>query len=150
VDYLATGKLISGTAETIISGIADGCVEAGCALIGGETAEMPGFYKKGEYDLAGFVVGAVDPKIANKVLDAVEKRLIKPGDQLIGIASSGLHSNGYSLARELFFKTLKWKIDRYVGDFHQTLGEEFMVPTRIYVKAILGLLNIFQLMVLPI
>lgn len=141
LDYLATGKLKVGTAKTIISGISDGCVQAGCALIGGETAEMPGFYHKGEYDLSGFVIGAVNPVSETKVGYLFSGNLIHAGCQLLGVASSGLHSNGYSLVRKLFFNVLKWKIDRYIDEFGRTLGEELLEPTRIYTKIITDLVD---------
>ncbi|MEK7829428.1 MAG: phosphoribosylformylglycinamidine cyclo-ligase, partial [Deltaproteobacteria bacterium] len=101
LDYFATGRLDAKTAAEVIKGIAKGCMEAGCALVGGETAEMPGFYKDGEYDLAGFAVGIADKE---KIIDG---KKIKPGDKIIGLASSGLHSNGYSLARQVIFGKLK-------------------------------------------
>jgi phosphoribosylformylglycinamidine cyclo-ligase len=126
LDYLSTGKLNTKIAAEIIEGIAEGCRQAGCALIGGETAEMPGFYKKNEYDLAGFSVGIVDN---SKIIDGSE---IHVGNKVIGIASSGLHSNGYSLARKICFNVLKLKIDDYVPEFGQTVGEELLTPTKIY------------------
>jgi phosphoribosylformylglycinamidine cyclo-ligase len=126
LDYLAMGKLDVEKAVEIVKGIAEGCKEAECSLIGGETAEMPGFYAEGEYDLAGFVVGIVD---GDHVLEGSE---IAVGNQLIGIASSGLHSNGYSLVRKIFFEQLKMSIDVRVEEFGRTLGEELLEPTRIY------------------
>lgn len=126
LDYLSMGKLETGIATDVIAGIGEGCRQAGCALIGGETAEMPGFYGDSEYDLAGFIVGIVEN---SKIIDGSE---IRVGDQLIGIASSGLHSNGYSLVRKIFFEILKMKIDTYVPEFGQTLGEALLTPTRIY------------------
>lgn len=126
LDYLSMGRLSTTIATEVIEGIADGCKQAGCALIGGETAEMPGFYKENEYDLAGFSVGIVDN---SKIVDGSE---IHVGNKVIGIASSGLHSNGYSLARKLCFDILKLKIDDYVPEFGQTLGEELLTPTKIY------------------
>ncbi len=129
LDYFATGKLRSEKAKDVVFGIAAGCKEAGCALIGGETAEMPGFYEEDEYDLAGFAVGAVEKK------SIIDGSAIKPGDALIGLASSGLHSNGYSLARKVFFGKKKMKINSYVSEFGCTIGEELLKPTRIYVKA---------------
>ena len=130
LDYLSVGKLNTKIAAEIIEGIAEGCRQAGCALIGGETAEMPGFYKKNEYDLAGFSVGIVDN---SKIIDGSE---IHVGNKVIGIASSGLHSNGYSLARKICFDVLKLKIDDYVPEFGQTVGEELLTPTKIYSAAI--------------
>jgi phosphoribosylformylglycinamidine cyclo-ligase len=129
LDYFATGKLLSGKAKEVVSGIAKGCREAGCALIGGETAEMPGFYEAGEYDLAGFSVGVVEKK------EIIDGSAIKEGDAIIGIASSGLHSNGYSLARKVFFEKKRLKIDSHVPELRGTIGEELIKPTRIYVKA---------------
>jgi phosphoribosylformylglycinamidine cyclo-ligase len=135
LDYLAMGKLDSQRAAEIIAGIGEGCKQAKCALIGGETAEMPGFYQGNEYDLAGFVVGAVDN---SKIIDGTE---IRVGHKLIGIASSGLHSNGYSLVRKICFDKLKLKIDAQVPDFDKTLGEELLTPTRIYAETILRLIK---------
>jgi len=128
LDYFAAGKLRSEKAKEVVSGIARGCTEAGCALIGGETAEMPGFYKHDEYDLAGFCVGVVEKK---RIIDG---SAIKEGDALIGISSSGLHSNGYSLARKVFFEKERLKIGSYVPELQSTIGEELLKPTRIYVK----------------
>ncbi len=135
LDYLATGKLKSDTVEQIITGVGEGCIQADCALIGGETAEMPGFYQDGEYDLAGFAVGLVDN---NKIVDGSE---IRPGHQLIGIASSGLHSNGYSLARKICFEVLNLKVESHVPELGKTLGEELLTPTRIYAETIQRLLR---------
>ena len=120
LDYFATGKLKPGVWKDVLKGIVDGCLQAGCALLGGETAEMPGMYAEGEYDLAGFVVGAVDRK---KVIDSSS---VRPGDVLLGIASSGLHSNGYSLVRKIFSKR-RLKKDKKI----------FLEPTHIYVKPFL-------------
>lgn len=129
LDYLATGRLNAGRAALVIEGIVNGCKEAGCSLIGGETAEMPGFYQGGEYDLAGFAVGAVDK---DKIIDGSN---IKEGDAIIGISSTGLHSNGYSLVRKIFFDTRGMNVSAYVQELGTTLGEELLKPTRIYVKA---------------
>jgi phosphoribosylformylglycinamidine cyclo-ligase len=129
LDYFATGKLRSDKAKEVVSGIARGCREAGCALIGGETAEMPGFYEEDEYDLAGFSVGVVEKK------EIIDGSTIKEGDAIIGIASSGLHSNGYSLARKVFFEKKGLKIDSHVPELKVTAGAELIKPTRIYVKA---------------
>jgi phosphoribosylformylglycinamidine cyclo-ligase len=139
LDYLATGKLAPEKAVEIIRGITDGCLEAGCALIGGETAEMPGFYGEGEYDLAGFTVGVVDN---DRIIDG---SAITVGDQVIGIASSGLHSNGYSLARRVFFERMGLTIASTVSGLSRPLGEELLIPTRIYVKSILNLLRDFPI-----
>jgi phosphoribosylformylglycinamidine cyclo-ligase len=130
LDYLSMGKLETRIATDVITGIAEGCRQAGCALIGGETAEMPGFYKHNEYDLAGFVVGLVEN---SKIIDGSG---IHVGDQLIGISASGLHSNGYSLVRKICFEILGLKVDTYVPEFGKTLGEELLTPTRIYSETI--------------
>ena len=130
LDYLSMGKLETKTATDVITGIGEGCLRARCALIGGETAEMPGFYKDNEYDLAGFVVGLVEN---NKIIDGSG---IHVGDQIIGISSSGLHSNGYSLVRKVCFELLGLKVDTHVPEFGRTLGEELLTPTRIYSETI--------------
>jgi phosphoribosylformylglycinamidine cyclo-ligase len=135
LDYLATGKLKTGTVTDIVSGIGEGCMQAGCALIGGETAEMPGFYRDNEYDLAGFAVGMVDNE---KIVDGSE---IRPGHQLIGIASSGLHSNGYSLVRKICFEVLGLKVDSHVPELGKSIGEELLTPTRIYAETIQSLIR---------
>jgi len=129
LDYFATGKLEPEKAVMVVDGIATGCREAGCALIGGETAEMPGFYQEGEYDLAGFAVGVVDRE---KMINGAN---IGEGDTLIGLASNGLHSNGYSLVRKVFFERGKIDVSTYVPQLKSTLGDELLRPTRIYVKA---------------
>jgi phosphoribosylformylglycinamidine cyclo-ligase len=134
LDYMATGKLEPGRVEEVVSGVAEGCKESGCALIGGETAEMPDFYAKGEYDLAGFAVGVLEKK---RIIDG---RHIRRGDVLIGLHSSGIHSNGYSLVRKIFFKELRWKVGRRVDELGCTLGEELLKPTRIYARAVAALL----------
>jgi phosphoribosylformylglycinamidine cyclo-ligase len=139
LDYIATGYLTPEKVEMIIKGIVEGCCQAGCALIGGETAEMPDFYAPGEYDLAGFVVGIVD---RTKIIDGSD---ISVGHQIIGLASNGLHSNGYSLVRKLFFEFLKWPLDRYLEECECTLGEELLKPTRIYVPTILNLIRDFPI-----
>ncbi len=130
LDYLSMGKLETKIATDVITGIGEGCRQAVCALIGGETAEMPGFYKDNEYDLAGFVVGIVEN---SKIIDGSG---IHVGDQLIGISSSGLHSNGYSLVRKICFEILGLKVDHYVPEFGKTIGEELLTPTRIYSETI--------------
>ena len=130
LDYLSMGRLEEGIAIDVIAGIGEGCRQAGCALIGGETAEMPGFYKDGEYDLAGFAVGVVEN---SKIIDGSG---IRVGDQLIGISSSGLHSNGYSLVRKICFDILKLKIDAYIPELGKTIGEELLTPTRIYTQTV--------------
>ncbi len=139
LDYLSTGKLHVNKARDIVKGIAAGCIEADCSLIGGETAEMPGFYGEGEYDLAGFVVGLADSK------GLLEGSDIAVGHQLIGIGSSGLHSNGYSLVRKIFFEDLKMSLEDHIEDFGRSLGEELLAPTRIYTKAIHNLKRDFKI-----
>jgi len=133
LDYLSTGELKITAVTNIIKGIAKGCKKAKCALLGGETAEMPGMYKKDEYDLAGFAVGIVDN---SKIIDGSE---IGVGHKLIGIASSGLHSNGYSLVRSICFGNLKLKIDDFIPEFEKTLGEELLTPTKIYSDVLQGI-----------
>lgn len=139
LDYFATGKLNISTAKNVIKGIVNGCEEAGCALIGGETAEMPGIYNQNEYDLAGFAVGVVERK------GIISGSSIKPGDSIIGIASSGLHSNGYSLARKVLFDELQLKPESRIAGFKKSLGEELLTPTRIYVKTIMALKKRFAI-----
>lgn len=129
LDYIACGKNYPEKIATIVKGVADGCVQAGSALIGGETAEMPGFYPEDEYDLAGFAVGVVDEK------DLITGQNIKPGDTIIGIASSGVHSNGFSLVRKVFDMT-KESLNTYYDELGRTLGEALLTPTKIYVKAL--------------
>ncbi len=138
LDYLATGRLKADRAADIVKGISEGCLEAGCALIGGETAEMPGFYSDGEYDMAGFAVGVVDRE---KIIDGSS---IKKGDILIGIPSSGIHSNGYSLVRKVFFDKLNYSVDKYIEELGETLGESLLRPTKIYTKVVNSVLNKFQ------
>ena len=135
LDYLSLGKLDSEQVAEIIEGIGEGCKQASCALLGGETAEMPGFYKDKEYDMAGFAVGIVDN---SKIIDGTEVRV---GHRLIGIASSGLHSNGYSLVRKICFDRLNLKIDDYVPELGQTIGEALLTPTKIYVEPLLSILK---------
>ncbi len=139
LDYLATGKLALGVSTQIIKGVARGCLLAGCALIGGETAEMPSFYREGEYDLAGFTVGVVDK---NRIIDG---STIRAGDRLVGIASSGLHSNGYSLARKVFFDKMKLKPSSRVKGLSAPVGEELLKPTKIYVRPLLDLIRDFPI-----
>lgn len=139
LDYIACGKQVPEKIEAIVKGVAEGCEQAGCALVGGETAEMPGMYSEDEYDLAGFSVGACEKS------SLITGENIKPGDQLIGLASSGIHSNGYSLVRKVFFEKAKMNLDDYVEELGSTLGEELLKPTRIYVKAILQALKKFEL-----
>jgi phosphoribosylformylglycinamidine cyclo-ligase len=133
LDYLAVARLAIPQAEAILSGIADGCRQAGCALIGGETAEMPGFYPDGEYDLAGFAVGVVE---RDKLIDGSR---VQPGDVLIGLASTGLHSNGYSLARQVLLEKDPAALKEKLPGEKDTVGDVLLKPTRIYVKTILQL-----------
>lgn len=134
LDYLAVGKNKPERVADIVSGVAEGCVQAGCALIGGETAEMPGFYPVDEYDLAGFCVGLADK---SRIVDCQNIRI---GDALIGVASSGVHSNGFSLVRKVFNIT-EDRLKMYVNDLGKTLGEELLTPTKIYVKPLLSLMR---------
>jgi len=136
LDYFASGILESSVGYEVVKGIADGCKESGCALIGGETAELPGFYAKGEYDLAGFVVGVVEK---DKIIDGSE---VSVGNVLIGLASSGLHSNGYSLVRKVLLDDLHVKLDESSPELEgKTFGEVLLTPTRIYVNTILNLIK---------
>jgi phosphoribosylformylglycinamidine cyclo-ligase len=139
LDYFAASKLDPEKTMKVVSGIVKGCVEAECSLIGGETAEMPGFYKGGEYDLAGFAVGIVED---SQVIDGSG---VTVGDKLIGIASSGLHSNGYSLVRKLLLNQLKMDLEKRVEEIGEVLGEELLRPTRIYVKTVLNLTRDFNI-----
>jgi phosphoribosylformylglycinamidine cyclo-ligase len=139
LDYFAAGKLSPRIVEEVVKGMASACRRAGCALIGGETAEMPDVYKKEEYDLAGFIVGLVDKK---KIIDG---KKIKPGDVLIGLASSGLHTNGYSLARNIFFNKMKLKPNSFVRGLGKTIGEELLAAHRCYSQSVLPLLDRFQI-----
>ncbi len=129
LDYFATSKLDVGRAEAVIRGIALGCTDAGCALLGGETAELPGFYADGEYDLAGFSVGVVERA---KILDGTR---VRAGDAVVGLASSGLHSNGFSLVRRALFDAAKMSVATHVPELGATVGEALLVPTRIYARA---------------
>jgi phosphoribosylformylglycinamidine cyclo-ligase len=130
LDYLAVGRLSPAVAEQVVGGIARACRENGCALIGGETAEMPGFYADGEYDIAGFIVGIVE---RSKLIDG---RSIEPGDVLIGLPSTGLHTNGYSLARRVFFDMAGWKADTLVRELDATVGDALLAPHRSYLPVI--------------
>ncbi len=138
-DYISTGKLDVDQSIKIIEGIVKGCREAGCALIGGETAEMPSFYKEGEYDLAGFCVGAVE---ADRIVDGSE---IRVGERIIGISSNGIHSNGFSLARKILFEKGKLDIHDNINDLDFSIGMELLRPTKIYVKSILNLIKNFSI-----
>lgn len=139
LDYIATGKLVPEKIDDIVSGIVEGCRQAGCALIGGETAEMPGMYSKEDYDLAGFSVGIADK---NKIISGQN---VKAGDTLIGIASSGIHSNGYSFIRKIFLEEYKYELNQYIEELEMTLGEALLVPTTIYVKLIMNLIQKYDL-----
>jgi len=133
LDYFATGKLAAAKGEAVVRGVAEGCRQAGCALIGGETAEMPSFYPEGEYDLAGFAVGVVD---RSTIIDGAT---IKPGDVLVGLASTGLHSNGFSLARRALFEDGGLDVRSKLVDLDRPLGDVLLTPTRIYAKLVLAL-----------
>jgi phosphoribosylformylglycinamidine cyclo-ligase len=135
LDYLATGRLSPVVAEQIVGGVARACRENGCALIGGETAEMPGFYADGEYDIAGFIVGAVEES------EIIDGRRVTPGDVLIGLPSAGLHTNGYSLARHVFFEVAGWQPETFVPEIQTTAGEALLAPHRSYLPFIRPLLR---------
>ncbi|MGG0175431.1 phosphoribosylformylglycinamidine cyclo-ligase [Gottfriedia acidiceleris] len=138
LDYLAVGKAVPERIEQIVKGVSDGCVQAGCSLVGGETAEMPGMYPEDEYDIAGFAVGIVDkPKL-------VTGQTIKEGDILLGISSNGIHSNGYSLVRKVLLEKGGLTLDQHIDKLGHTLGEELLRPTKIYVKPILNVLKKFE------
>lgn len=134
LDYVAVGKNIPEKVDQIVKGVAEGCVQAGCALVGGETAEMPGFYPVDEYDLAGFCVGMGD---RDKLVDG---KNLRAGDALIGVESSGLHSNGFSLVRKVF-RISEERLNLHMNDLGKTLGEELLTPTKIYVKPLLELMS---------
>ncbi|MDQ3906930.1 MAG: phosphoribosylformylglycinamidine cyclo-ligase [Acidobacteriota bacterium] len=135
LDYVATGKLSPEVIGSVVEGCARGCRENGCVLLGGETAEMPGFYSEGEYDIAGFIVGVVDRE---KVIDG---KRIGPGDVLLALPSVGLHTNGYSLARKLFFETADWRADTPVKELGTTVGEALLAPHKSYLRELEGLLD---------
>jgi len=139
LDYFATSRLDQEKAIQVVSGIAKGCVEAECSLIGGETAEMPGFYGEGEYDLAGFAVGIVEDT------QMIDGSGVTVGDRLIGIASSGLHSNGYSLVRKVVLEHHRMDLSKKVEEIGEVLGEALLRPTRIYVKTVLNLVRDFKI-----
>ena len=130
LDYFGTGRLDADVAETVVSGIAKACEKAGCALVGGETAELPGLYADGEYDLAGFAVGVVDRK------HLIDGQSVRPGDVLLGLPSSGIHSNGLSLARKALLERAGYELTRPFGEGHHTLGDELLIPTRLYPAAV--------------
>ena len=138
LDYLAMGRIELGLVEQLVAGIAAGCKKAGCALIGGETAEMPDFYEENEYDMAGFAVGLVDNS------EIIDGSSIAVGHRIIGLASSGLHSNGYSLARRIIFDKLGLKPDSFVSELNRTVAEELLEPTNIYVEPVLHLLRKYR------
>ena len=138
LDYIATGKLVPEKMASIVEGVANGCVKAGCALIGGETAEMPGFYNDGEYDVAGFVVGVVDK---TKIITG---KTIQEGDFIIGLPSSGVHSNGFSLVRKIVLEKLGLSLNDYYAELEKTLGEELLTPTRIYKDPVYNMIEKFE------
>jgi phosphoribosylformylglycinamidine cyclo-ligase len=135
LDYLATGRLAPDVAAEVIAGVARGCRENGCALVGGETAEMPGFYADGEYDIAGFIVGVVERA------NVIDGRRIVPGDALLALPSAGLHTNGYSLARRVFFETAGWTADTFVPELATTAGEALLAPHRSYLRLVRPLID---------
>ena len=135
LDYIATGQLDPMQIEEIVKGISDGCIQANCSLIGGETAEMPSMYFNNEYDLAGFAVGIVDEE---QIIDGSK---ISEGDAIVGFTSSGLHSNGYSLVRHLLFQENNYKLSDYLPELESTLGDELIKPTKIYVKSVLEIVE---------
>ena len=135
LDYVATGKLEPQVVREVVKGLVEGCREAGCVLLGGETAEMPDFYQEGEYDLAGFIVGMADE---SRVPNSAR---VRRGDLLVGLPSSGIHTNGYSLVRKLFFEQEKMSVDTYVDALGRTLGEELLVPHRNYLPSLRNLVG---------
>ncbi len=139
LDYYSVGKLNIDIATEVVKGIAEGCIQSQCSLVGGETAEMPGLYKTGDYDLAGFVVGIGD---RDELIDGSE---ISVGDKIIGLGSSGLHSNGFSLVRKVCFTDNDYNVDQYMEELGCTLGEELLKPTKIYVQSVLSVLKSFKL-----
>lgn len=139
LDYIATGKLIPEKIDDIVSGIVEGCKMAECALIGGETAEMPGMYSEDDYDLAGFSVGIADK---SKIISGQD---VNSGDTLIGISSSGIHSNGYSFIRKIFLEEYKYELTDYIKELEMTLGEALLIPTKIYVKLVMDLIKKYEL-----
>ncbi len=143
LDYIATGKLDGARIEQIIKGVADGCEQADCALLGGETAQMPDFYGAGEYDLAGFAVGVVD---IDRVMDPT---VVQPGHVVLGLGSTGLHSNGFSLVRKVLFDHAKMSVTDHVAELGCTLGEELLRPTRIYVRGVQALRTVYEVKRIP-
>lgn len=140
LDYISTGKLEPEKMYSVVKGVSTGCVKGGCALIGGETAEMPGLYKEDEYDLAGFAVGVVDK---DKIIDG--RRNIEEGDIIIGLPSSGIHSNGYSFVRKIVFEKMNLDLNKEFKELETTLGEELLKPTRIYTKPLLELTRKYKI-----
>lgn len=139
LDYIATGKLIPEKMADVVEGVSNGCIKAGAALIGGETAEMPGFYKEDEYDMAGFSVGVVDK---DKIINGSK---IEEGDYIIGLPSSGIHSNGYSLVRKIVFEKTNLNIDNFIPELGKTIGEELLIPTRIYTDPVYYMVERFNI-----
>ena len=139
LDYLAVGKLLPEQVADVVTGVANACKESGCALIGGETAEMNGFYPEGEYDIAGFAVGVVEK---SKLITSAK---VREGDVILGLPSSGVHSNGYSLVRRIVFDHKGFKGDEYMEELGKTIGEELLTPTRLYPKACLPLIEQFDI-----
>jgi phosphoribosylformylglycinamidine cyclo-ligase len=135
LDYIATGKNVPARLEQVVAGVAEGCVQAGAALIGGETAEMPGMYGEDDYDLAGFTVGIAEKR------QMITGEKIQAGDVLVGLPSSGIHSNGYSLVRKVFFETNNFALDEKLPELSGKLSDEILTPTRIYVEAVLPLVK---------
>jgi len=139
LDYFASSKLVPEMAEQVVKGMSEACRDAGCALIGGETAEMPGVYLEGELDLAGCIVGIVDrPKI-------IDGSKVQPGDVVIGLASSGLHTNGFSLVRKILFKDHDYKVDQYVPELGAVLGDVLLTPHRCYLKSVMAVMESFDI-----
>ena len=139
LDYIATGKLVPEHIDKIVEGVANGCKMSGCALIGGETAEMPGMYSEDEYDLAGFAVGIADK---TKIVSGKD---VKAGDVLVGVSSSGIHSNGFSFIRKIFLDTYNYDLNQYIEELKMTVGEALLTPTKIYVKLVLDLLEKYNI-----
>lgn len=139
LDYIATGKLVPEKMADVVQGVSNGCIKAGAALMGGETAEMPGFYKDDEYDMAGFCVGVVDKK------NIINGSKIQEGDYIIGLPSSGIHSNGYSLVRKIVFEKQGMEVDTFIEELGTTIGEELLKPTRIYIDPVYEMVENFEI-----
>lgn len=139
LDYFASSKLVPSTVEQIVKGMSEACVDAGCALIGGETAEMPGVYMPSELDLAGCIVGLVDRP------NVIDGSKVQPGDVLVGIASSGLHTNGYSLVRKILFEDNDYKVDQYVPELGAVLGDVLLAPHKCYLKPVMAVMKEFDI-----